>query len=226
MISIVIAAYNEKNNIISLVKRIQKTFLKNKLNYEIILIIEGNDGTYQHFKKSKNNIKIFYSKEKTGFGKSFIKGFANISPKSKLILTMDADLNHEPEAIDSFLKAMKKNNADIVIGSRFINGSKMYKRSFVKGLVSNMANKLFPALLGVKVKDISSGYRLYKRDVIKKLEGNLTHNDFSFLAEILYKSKDCKVIEIPIDFKKREEGVSKFNLLDTFKGYLNLILEK
>lgn len=227
-LSVVIVAYNENNNIVKLYKRIIKTLDKNKIKYELIFIIDGDDGTKESLSKiikNKKNIIIDYSDKPRGFSNSFITGFKKISKDSTHVLTLDADLNHQPEEIPIFINEMREKKSDIIIGSRYIKGSKIYKREFVKSLVSSMTNLFFPFILGLSVKDISSGYRLYKTKVIKDIIPKIKRENFEVLAEILYLSKKYKMNEVPIDFKKRPCGKSKFKLLDTFFGYIKIIFD-
>lgn len=227
-LSIVIAAYNEKGNIEELINRLAKQLKILRIHHEIILVIDGDDGAFESVNylikhKKYANIKISASKKPRGFGNAFKKGFSMVSKDSTHILTLDSDLNHRPEEMEKFFKAMQKNSADIVIGSRFIKGGSIAKRGVIKEIVSRAANIMFPWILGLKVKDISSGYRLYEKRVITQCLPKLRSKNFEFLAEILYRSKKYKMIEIPINFAKRGYGNSKFNLLKTAAGYLRLL---
>ncbi len=230
-LSVVISAYNEKGNIEILSVRLIKVLKELNINYEVILVIDGNDGAAESMrnliKKNKyKTFKISSSMKPRGFGNSFRKGFSMVDTTSSHILTMDADLNHRPEEIPLFINKILKTDSDIIVGSRYIHGSKMYKREFIKGMLSTAANMVFPVLFGLKVKDISSGYRLYKKQVISDCFSKLKTNNFEFLAEILYKSKKYHMLEIPINFEKRSIGQSKFNMFGTFFGYLRVIFGK
>jgi len=226
-ISVVISAYNEKDNIKLLYPRLINVLDKIKIKYEIIFVIDGDDGTKEMLSKltkNRKNIMINYSNKTRGFANSFKIGFKKISKDATHVITMDADVNHHPEEIPNFLNEMKKTNCDIVIGSRYIIGSKMYKREFIKGFVSALANLFFPFILRLKVKDISSGFRLYKIEVINYILPKIKRKGFEVLAEILFLSKKYKIKEIPIDFTKRHAGKSKFKLFDTFFGYIKILL--
>lgn len=150
-ISTVIAVFNEENNIIPLTKRLIKV-LEKEGNFEIIYIISGEDNTLENIKTIKDNrIKISYSKKPKGLGKDFKTGFSIISKNANYVLTMDADLNHQPEEIPRFLKKIEEN--DIVIGSRHVLGGKRENIPLWKIIISDFTNIFFTILSGVKTKD-------------------------------------------------------------------------
>ncbi|MDP2750790.1 MAG: glycosyltransferase [Nanoarchaeota archaeon] len=229
-ISVVIAAYNEKENITELTERLNESLKKIKCSYEIIYFIDGEDGTYEILAKlSKHNKKIrvfFGNKKPIGLGCAFRSAFSKISKDTNYVITMDADLNHQPEEIKKLLDNQKESDADIVVGSRHIKGSVRRDIPLFKKIISNLTNKFFTYFFGVKVKDKTSGFRLYKLEKLMKIK--YKSEGFEFLPEMLMiaQRNKMKIIEVPITFKFRKKGISKLNWGKTFKGYVKLIFNK
>lgn len=225
-ISAVIAAFNEENNIIPLTKRLIKVLDNKNYDYEIIYVVAGQDKTLENLKTIKNNkIKHHYSKNPKGLGNDYKIGFSMISKKADYVLTMDADLNHQPEEIPRFLNAIK--DCDIVIGSRHVSGGKRQNIPKWKMAISDFTNVFFTVLSGLKIKDKTSGYRLYKKNVLDQIYKRYQSKNFEFLLEILLIAKKLKlkITEVPITFKYRIHGQSKFRILKTGIGYLKLLLK-
>lgn len=228
-LSIVIAVYNEERNVRELTERISSAVKKIESNYELIYVIDGEDKTYPilyKMQKQNRHLKLFHSVKPRGFANSFRKGFKEVSQKATHILTMDGDLNHQPEEISNLIETMNKLNADIVIGSRYIAKGRTFNVSLWKRCVSKFANLILEKALGIDIKDKTSGFRLYKSKVIESILPNLICQNFEFLMEILILAKrnKYKIVECPINFKMRIYGKSKFQLLRAGMGYLRLLL--
>jgi dolichol-phosphate mannosyltransferase len=229
-ISIVIALYNEEENVRELTKRIYSAMGSARINFELIYVIDGNDNTYpllKEIQKSKKNMILDYSAKPRGFRKAFVKGFSLADKRSKYIVTMDGDLNHQPEEIKDLIRKMELSNADIVVGSRYLKYGRVEKLALWKRSISIFANFVMKILWGLKVKDKTSGFRLYKKEVIDRIAPLCRSNNFAFLFEILIlaNSLGYNITEIPIIFKARERGKSKFELWKTIKGYIFLMLK-
>ena len=222
-VSVVIAAFNEQDNIKELTDRLVKTLKK---NYEIIYVIAGTDNTLKIVKSLKaknNNIRYLYSKKPAGLGVDFKKGFKIVSKKADFVLTMDADLNHQPEEIPRLMKFADK--YDIIVGSRHVKGGKTENIPQWKKFVSGIANVTFVILSGLRVRDKTSGYRVYKKKIIDIISKEYTCQNFEFLLEMLLiaKKKKFTIFEVPITFKYRIHGQSKFRLFNSLWGYIKLI---
>lgn len=231
-ISVIIPAYNEEGNIIELTNRLKRIFTGLKIKFELIFIIQGEDGAFEKLKKLKKKIsqlRLFHYSKPLGIGPAFVKGFNKISKGYDYVLTMDADLNHQPEEIPLFIERIKKQpHVDIVIGSRNIPKGKMVlnkiRYRWIKKMLSNSINYLMPSMYGLNIKDITSGYRLFKLDVIKRIRNKITSKNFEMYPEILILSKRCgfRMTEVPIIFKDRVKGKSKLNFIISGFGYIKL----
>lgn len=230
-ISVVIPAYNEKENIIELIQRLTSVFKSTNIDFEIILVIQGKDGTFellQDFKnKYENKINILYYEKPLGVGLAFKIGFKSISPEVTHILTMDADLNHQPEDLPRFINALEQKDADIIIGSRYIPGGTMKNMQPWRYVLSKSVNNILSYLTDLKIKDKSSGYRLQKKAVVLSLRDKIEAKNFDFYVEYLIVAQKFgfSMFEIPITFIARAKGHSKLKVVDTLFRYCILILK-
>ncbi|HIH12017.1 TPA: glycosyltransferase [Candidatus Woesearchaeota archaeon] len=229
-ISIVIALYNEEKNVLNLTNRLYHSMDQLKIPFNLIYVIDGNDQTYpflQQYKKEKklSNLILSYSATPRGFGPAFTTGFHLISPQATHILTMDGDLNHQPEEIHRLVDEMNSHHPNIVIGSRHVGTEQKYESPLWKKTISALANSVMRVRFKLKVKDKTSGFRLYTREALLSLLDQIRSRNFEYLMEILIRAarKGYTFTEVPITFKQRIHGESKLPLLKTAKGYCRLL---
>ncbi|MFX1452506.1 MAG: glycosyltransferase, partial [Promethearchaeota archaeon] len=137
-LSICIPTYNEKDNIEILINKIIESLEPVSIEYEIIIVDDNSpDGTGEiidKLAKKFKNIKPVHREKKEGLAMAYIAGFRNAT--GDMVITMDADLSHNPESIPNFIKFSKY--YDLVIGSRFIPGGGNFNRSRFRVLVSKL----------------------------------------------------------------------------------------
>ena len=228
-ISTVIPVYNEADNVSELTKRLERTFMKLGCDFEFNYVVQGKDGAREILLKLKKNIptiRMKYFPRPIGVGSAFRIGFDMISKDSTHVLTMDGDLNHQPEELPSFVSKMEETNCDIVIGSRKVAGGTMIQMPFYKKVISGFTNIVLKSIFNIGVRDLTSGYRLFKRDAITRIRKKITSKNFEVYPEILLlaKRKGFSMVEIPIKFKYRIHGKSKLNFFTSGIGYVRLIL--
>lgn len=153
MISIIIPTYNEKGNIKKLILKINDIF---KEDFEIIVVDDNSpDGTGKIVDKLKKyNAKCIHRKSKLGLSSAVIEGFK--AAKGDIIGVMDADFSHPPEKIPELIKPLKDNNAELTIGSRYIQGGKIKNWTAVRKIISKGAILLSLPL--TRIKDPVSGF--------------------------------------------------------------------
>jgi len=230
-ITIMIPTYNERENLQKLINSIYSVCKSNNIKPEFIIVDDNSpDGTGEIAEQLKNKYKkkfrmhIIHRKER-GRGTAGIAGFKlAIQLKNKYIIEMDADFSHDPKYIPDFIKAIKK--YDVVIGSRYVGFGRIEKRSFVRNVVSFFANIYIRAMLGMKIRDMSSGYKCYRKEVLESIDfSKIKSKGYSIGAEMLYiiKKKGFTLYEIPIVFRNRRAGKSKAGIGETLR-YLWTIL--
>lgn len=226
-VSVVIAAYNEVETIDPLTRRLHAA-LKSipDCTRELIFVVEGRDGTREALEARAAEvpgIRILYREEPTGLGEAFRRGFAAVAEDAEIVVTLDADLNHQPEEIPRLVAILHDTGADVVVGSRFVAGSRVEGSPLWKRALSGAANLAMRWLYGLRVLDATSGFRIYRKVVLQEV--SYSSNAFSFLPELLIRinAAGYRIIEEPIHFIFRREGTSKLPLWTTSWSYLSLL---
>ena len=222
-LSIVLATFNESQNILKILDSINNV-LSSNINSEIIVVDDNSpDGTglivenYIKTRKNENpSIRVIHRMDKRGLSSAIAEGFNHTN--GKMILVMDTDFAHPPEKILEMIDEMQNNRYDIVVGSRFVKGSQTVGWPFSRRLMSVFATKIAQYGLGLKVKDSSSGFFLIKRNLIENKKFDAIGS--KILLEILIKTNNAKTKEIQYTCINRQFGSSKFHtsiILDYFK---------
>lgn len=208
---VIIPTYNEKENIESLLWAI----LKEKLPLDLLVVDDNSpDGTSQIVQKipqKKRRVFQIIRKRRLGLGSALASGFRwALQRKYNYILTMDADFSHHPRFLKNFLNANK--NLDLVIGSRYIKGGKISGWEQYREDLSKVANLAARLLLGLKPRDVTSGFRRYSQRFFKNFNfKNIVSSGYAFQVEMVFLTKRLRLqtLEIPITFYERREGQSK-----------------
>jgi glycosyltransferase involved in cell wall biosynthesis len=226
-LSIVVPCRNESENIPVLVSRILEVLEKNKIEGEVVIVNDNStDDTSDKVSliaNSNKNVKLVQRSDgKCGVGRTLKAGFEAAS--GDIIITMDGDLSHDPNAIPEFLSAIDQ-GAELVIGSRYIKGGKASMsatRVAISGAYNRLANILFDACLH----DVTTGYRAIRKDVLGQLD--LNSDNFEIHPEIHLKAlnKGFKVKEINITYHNRLHGRSKLNYIKVGIPYLKVLFKE
>lgn len=227
-IFILIPAFNERGNLTKLIEGIEKQSKKLGIRFKIFFVLQGNDGSrelLEKLKRQKKFIDFVYFPKPLGIGYAYKIGYSHIDKSADLVLTMDADLNHDIKDLSGFIKQLEKDNCDLIIGSRFINGGKFDETRIWKKIASLLTNKIVSTLLGLKIKDVTSGFRLIKIDVVKKVSKKLHCSGYpSYMEFILSANKlGFKIKEIPITYHHRIWGKSKISSISTIIDYIRFL---
>ena len=221
--TILIPSYNEEESIKRCIEKIQKVISG---EYEILVINDGSTDKTEQIVQNLNirKLRIISHKKNKGLGAALRTGFKNA--RGEYIITIDADLTHNPNKVNYLIDIAKKNDSDLVIGSRYIKSGGMKNIPLMRVLLSKFFNNFSRVLFSTKIKDLTSGFRVYKKDSIEKI--NFTSNDFSVQIEIVVKMirEGYKITEVPYILKNREYGNSKApSLFNLIKIYSKTILE-
>jgi len=219
------ATYNEIGNIELLIKKIKK--LKNKVD---ILVIDDNspDGTgtkLLQLKKRNKNLDVIIRKGKQGLDTAHKIGFDYSKRKNYTnLITLDADLSHDPKEIPKMINILKKR--PFVIGSRYITGGKC-NMSLPRLLLSIMGNKFIKFLLNISCHEFTTSYRGFN---LKKLKNftltSVKAKGYSFFMETIYilNKRKFSIHEIPINFENRTHGKSKIPTLEIFRTLIRVFI--
>lgn len=202
-LSIVIPTLDEAGNIEMLLPRVKKE-LSGK-NYEIIVVDGGSkDDTVKIAKKHNARIVMDY----IGKGSALIKGFK--AAKGDIIISMDADLSHEPKELRLLISGIES-GYDICVGSRFLSGGGSADMPKFRVYGNRVFVTLVNVIYGSRYTDMCYGYRSFTKEVVKKL--NLKETGFGIETEINIKAQKAglKILEVPSFEKKRAMGTGKLN---------------
>ena len=214
---IIVPTFNELANAPILIERI----FKHIPNSHILIIDDGSpDKTGEKIKElqSKYPATLFLLERarKSGLGSAYRTGFAwGLERGYEELIEMDADLSHRVRDLKKMIDAKElKPNTDLVIGSRWMAGGKTENWSKSRELLSRAANLYVRAMLGMGVKDSTAGFRIYSSSILKKLNLEAIKSEgYSFQIEMTRAVHKLggKIIEVPITFRERENGVSKMS---------------
>ena len=214
---IIVPTFNELANAPILIERI----FKHIPDAHILIIDDGSpDKTGEKIKElqSKYPATLFLLERarKSGLGSAYRTGFAwGLERGYEELIEMDADLSHRVRDLKKMIDAKElKPNTDLVIGSRWMPGGKTENWSKSRELLSRAANLYVRAMLGMGVKDSTAGFRIYSSSILKKLNLEAIKSEgYSFQIEMTRAVHKLggKIIEVPITFRERENGVSKMS---------------
>ncbi len=211
---VIIPTYNEKDNILKVLDYVRGLNIPNL----DVLIIDDNspDGTaaiVKEYMKGHTKIALMEREGKMGLGTAYIAGFEYaIDRKYDYIFEMDADLSHDPKVIPAFLEAIE--DADLVIGSRYLTGVNVINWPLMRLFISVMASKYTRIITGMPIKDCTSGFKCFRRAVLENIPfDEVSSNGYSFQIEMNFKAwkRGFRVKEIPIIFHDRTVGFSKMS---------------
>ncbi len=218
-ISVVISLFNEVESIGELTDRIKEVCDKHKYSYEIIMIDDGsNDGSWEFIEELKiANPNIRGIKFRRNYGKSAALFVGFEASKGDVIITMDADLQDNPDEIPELFSMIKNDGYDLVSGWK----KKRYDPVLSKNLPSKLFNATARLVSGIKLHDFNCGLKSYNKRVVKGIE---VYGEMHRYIPILAKQAGFKEIgEKPVSHQERKYGVSKFGLERFINGFLDLL---
>ena len=158
-------------------------------------------------------VSVVHRTGKRGLGLSYIDGMRGaLRTDATHICQMDADLSHNPADVPRLLDAGA--TADLVIGSRYVEGGRVENWPRRRMLLSAFANRYVRAITGLAVKDCTSGFRCWTRNAIERLPlDRILSNGYAFQVELTWEAAaaGCRIVEVPITFVDRREGSSKMS---------------
>jgi glycosyltransferase involved in cell wall biosynthesis len=215
-ISIVIPAKDEEKTINILYKKIVQNLAKITENFEIIFIDDGStDNTLNLIKNLRNtDKKVKFISLRGNFGKSVALQTGFDHSKGNIVITMDADLQDEPDELYKFVNKINE-------GFDMVSGWKKVRHDPIsKTIPSKMGNYFTRLLTGIKIHDLNCGYKAYKKRVLKQIR---LYGELYKYIPVLVEKQNFKVGEIVIKHNKRKYGKSKFGWERNIKGFLDML---
>jgi dolichol-phosphate mannosyltransferase len=208
---VVVPTYNERANLPVLVARLMEQ------NGVRVLVVDDQspDGTGQVAddlsRTYPGRVDVMHRSGRRGLGRSYIDGIKKaLGEPVDVICQMDADLSHDPKHLPALIAATS--SADVVLGSRYVEGGAIVNWPARRRLLSRFANMYIRAVTQLGVRDCTTGYRCWRRTALAALPLDRFFSDgYSFLVEMLFVAarRGCRIAEVPITFVERREGESK-----------------
>ena len=220
LVSIVVATYNERENILQTIKEIFRCVTP---PLEVIVVDDNSpDRTWEVVEQlNQPNVRLIRRVDERGLASAFYRGIQE--SKGEIVGWMDADRSMPPSLLPGMIE--KLSEYDIVIASRYVPGGKD-DRSLVRVLASWLINKFAQIVLTPKIRDFDSGFIVLNRSVL--VDVPLIPTGYGeYFIEFLYAAakREYRILEVPYIFKERQKGASKSvaNPCHFFKTGLNYI---
>ncbi len=218
---IVVPTIDERRNVALLLPHL----LKVSPAWRIAVVDDGStDGTLsvlRRFAGSNGRVEVIEG-ERRGLGAALRSGLSHaIERGASRIVTMDADLSHDPDAIPDLLAA----SADLVLGSRYVKGGRVVGWSKRRRTMSFVANRLSRLSLGAAERDVTTGFRAYSRRMADLILRESRADGYNFQVEAVHLAKrhSMEVAEVPITFSERLWGESKLSGRREGAGLLRML---
>lgn len=212
---VVLPTYNEADNIEEVVRRLRAAVP----DCSILVVDDGSpDGTADIAEKlaaTYGPLSVMRRESKSGLGSAYRAGFRRgIAEGFDVLVEMDSDLSHDPAALPAMLETLERTGAGLVVGSRYIPGGAIPAWSLHRRLLSEWGNRYAALVLGLDVRDATSGFRAYRADAVARLDLDAIRADgYGFQIEMAYAIRNLgeRVVEHPISFTDRTRGQSKMS---------------
>jgi dolichol-phosphate mannosyltransferase len=210
---VVVPTYNERENLQIIADRLHAAVA----DADLLVVDDGSpDGTGQladELAQQHDWVHVLHRHAKSGLGGAYVAGFAWAAEKDyDVVVEMDADGSHAPEQLPRLLAALE--NADLVLGSRYVPGGSVVNWPKSRELLSRGGNAYTRLLLRLPLRDATGGYRAYRRKVLDGLPlGDISLKGYCFQVDLAWHAlqQGYRVVEVPITFVERERGDSKMS---------------
>ena len=210
---VIIPTYDERDNVQSIARAVLE-----RLPEAEVLFVDDNspDGTGElldGMARDNPRIHVLHREGKQGLGRAYIAGFKwALARDFAYVFEMDADFSHDPAELPNFIAAAQE--ADLVLGSRYIGGIRVMNWPMGRLLISTGAGKFVRLVTGLPIHDPTGGFKCFRREVLEAIAlDTITSNGYSFQIEMTHTAwmKGFRIREIPITFEDRRAGYSKMS---------------
>jgi dolichol-phosphate mannosyltransferase len=212
---VIIPTYNEFENLERIVTRLHA---HNPAVHVLVADDNSPDGTGEIADKlaaADDRIHVLHRKGKEGLGAAYLAGFRwGLDAGYGVIVEMDADGSHRPEDLPSLLGALSDQEADLVLGSRWVKGGKVVNWPKSREVLSRGGNTYVRLATGMKLRDATGGFRAFRRATLEGIGlDDIESAGYCFQVDMARRAvaKSYKVVEVPITFVEREFGTSKMS---------------
>lgn len=212
---IIVPTYNERDNLPLMAQKLLSLPVKVDL-----LVVDDNspDGTGKiadTLAAERPEIHVLHRMEKNGLGRAYIAGFKWALERGyEFVFEIDCDFSHDPDDIPKFLDAAKKQDADLILGSRYDGGVRVVNWPLKRLMLSRGAGVYVQVITGMPFTDPTGGYKCFRRRALQAIAlDEVRSNGYSFQIEMTHRlwRQGYKIIEVPIIFTERIQGHSKMS---------------
>ncbi|MFM7082211.1 MAG: polyprenol monophosphomannose synthase [Actinomycetota bacterium] len=214
-VAVMTPTYNERDNVDAFLARIQAAVPTADIFFVDDNSPDGTGARVAEHATRQPRVHLISRVGERGYAAASRDGLTNIAALGfDAIITIDCDLSHDPNVIPNMLKQLAE-GADVVIGSRYVAGGGVRNWPLSHRLLSRWGNTYTGLMLGVGVRDCTSGFRAYSGEVIRAgTIATTTSSGYAFLTEVLFRLRqrgDCQIVEVPIIYADRIAGESKMS---------------
>jgi len=205
--------YNERENLEAMIDALGDVLDTDRDH--VLVIDDGSpDGTGEiadRLAAERGWVSVLHRETKEGIGPAYVAGFRRaLSEDAELVLEMDCDFSHDPADVPRLIEAAR--DADLVLGSRYVDGGAIANWGPVRRFVSAGGSLYARVLLGIPVHDLTGGFKCIRREVLETIDLDaITSRGYAFQIETTYRALRAgfRVVEVPIRFVDRRVGDSK-----------------
>jgi dolichol-phosphate mannosyltransferase len=210
---VIVPTYNERANLVPLLERLLAI-----PDLRVLIVDDASpDGTGQiadaYAAANRARVQVLHRTGKRGLGLSYIDGmYVALRTDATHICQMDADLSHDPADVPRLLHAAEQ--ADFVIGSRYVAGGRIENWPLHRRMLSAFANRYIRAITRLAIRDCTSGFRCWRREALERLPlASIRSDGYAFIVEVAWEASRAglRCVEVPITFVERREGASKLS---------------
>jgi dolichol-phosphate mannosyltransferase len=209
---LIVPTYNEAPNIERLVESVRKVLPASR---RIAIVDDSSpDGTGKiadRLAAEQDDVEVIHRPRKEGIGPAYLDAFKRaLEGGAEVVVQMDADFSHDPAYLPRLLDASR--TADLVLGSRYVPGGGVTEWGPLRRLISRGGSTYARAILGLSVRDLTGGFKCYRRSVLEAIDlDSVASRGYAFQVEMTYRAirAGFEVVEVPIVFRDRREGISK-----------------
>ena len=217
---VVIPTYDERDNLEPVLDRLHAAVPE---AHALVVDDDSPDGTgaiADRLAAADPRVHVLHRVERSGLGGAYIAGFDWARHHDyDVVVEMDADGSHRPEQLPSLLAALDQ--ADLVLGSRWVQGGEVVNWPAVRELLSRGGNAYTRIMLGLPLRDATGGFRAYRRTVLDALPlSEVASQGYCFQVDLAWRTWQAgyRVVEVPITFVERERGESKMSRSIVFEA--------
>lgn len=231
-VCVVVPTYNERDNVEEFRRRLEPVLAELGDQVRVLFVDDNSpDGTGAEIRRISVENPAFSLLEregKKGLGTAYLDGFARVlqGEKPDVIVQMDADLQHPPEILPELVSRATSGEADVAVASRHVKGGSFKGLNWRRRAISRGASWLSRTVLGLEVKDTTTGFKALRRGAVECLLAHPPRSTgFIFQVESLYvlKKNGFTMVEVPFTFEERAKGASKMGAGEMWGFFVGVV---